>query len=188
MTAEFQPNSDIQLPELVHVGDPIIRSVCQSAGDMRQAASCCKLLTEKLRQIKGAGLAAPQIGLPWRVFVVEVKKTEMFPDREESPLYEVINPDLRIISNEVETDWEGCFSIPGLVGQVPRARDVELRYWNPQGEEVVQTFHGYLARVMQHEFDHLNGCVYVDRMPDMKTLWTRDNYMELLRRQRAPQG
>ena len=163
--------------EIMHVGSPIIRTRSKPAANHKQGAVICEMLTEKLRELQGAGLAAPQMGIPYRVFVVEVRKTLMFPDREESPLYEVINPKLEYLSKDELIEFEGCFSVPGYVGQVPRARKVKLYWTSPEGSKRSEVFEGYLARVFQHEFDHLNGCLYLDRMPDMSSLSTRENYM-----------
>lgn len=163
--------------EIMHIGSAIIRARCKPAPSFKQGALICNMLTEKLRELQGAGLAAPQMGIPYRVFVVEVRKTLMFPDREESPLFEVINPRLEYLSREETTEFEGCFSVPGYVGQVPRARKVRVDWTSADGSKRSEVFEDYLARVFQHEMDHLNGCVYLDRMPDMSTLSTRENYM-----------
>lgn len=164
-------------PQLVHIGDPIIRCVARPVRSVVEGEKICRVLYDKLVEIKGAGLAAPQIGLPYRAFVFEVRKTELFPDREESPLYMMINPELEILDEAPLEDYEGCFSVPQFVGLVPRATALRARWTNPDGSQKEQVFEGYQARVIQHELDHLNGVVYLDRMPDMSTLSTRSNYM-----------
>jgi peptide deformylase len=164
--------------EIEHVGSPIIRSHSQRIQSQDQAARICEILTEKLRELQGAGLAAPQIGLPYRVFVAEVRKTEMFPDREESRLYKMINPEIEILSTELLTDYEGCFSVPGYVGLVPRFKKLKASWTEADGTSRTEILEGYIARVIQHELDHLNGMLYLDRMPDMATLSTRENYMK----------
>lgn len=166
--------------EIMHIGSAIIRAHSQRVGSIAHGAKICELLERKLNELKGAGLAAPQIGLPYRVFIAQVRKTEMFPDREESPLFTLINPEMEIISTEELIDYEGCFSVPGFVGIVPRFQKIKLSWTQPDGTVMVQLFENYLARVMQHEMDHLNGMVYLDRMPDMRSLSTRENYMNAL--------
>ena len=162
--------------EIYHVGSPIIRAHAQRVS-VAQGKKTCELLTKKLDELQGAGLAAPQIGLPYRVFVIEIHRNEMFPDRPESPLYTVINPTVEFIGSEEDIDYEGCFSVPGFAGIVPRYRKLRMRWTDPDGSERDEIFSDYLARVVQHEFDHLNGLLYIDRMTDMKSFSTRENYM-----------
>jgi peptide deformylase len=164
--------------ELMHIGSPIIRAHAQRIGSIPMGKHVCQLLTRKLDELQGAGLAAPQIGLPYRIFVAEVRKTDMFPDREESPLYTMINPEFEFLSTDELIDYEGCFSVPGFVGLVPRFKKLRASWTEPDGTNKEQIFEGYIARVLQHEMDHLNGLVYLDRMPDMTTLSTRENYMK----------
>jgi peptide deformylase len=160
-----------------HIGSPIIRAHSRRVATAAQGAPICEKLISCLRELKGAGLAAPQIGLPYRVFVAEVRKTEMFPHREESPLYTMINPEFEILSTTELMDYEGCFSVPGYVGLVPRYEKLKATWTEPDGSEKEEIFEGYIARVLQHEMDHLNGMVYLDRMTDMRELCTRENYM-----------
>lgn len=170
--------SEIDSARLVHIGDPIIRTRAQPMQSQMQGAKICRILCDKMREIQGAGLAAPQIGLPYRVFVFEVRKTDLFPDREESPLYTMINPELEILSEEQLEDHEGCFSVPGYLGIVPRYSKLKASWTDPDGSAREEIFEGYRARVIQHEMDHLNGIVYLDRMPDMSTFTTRENYLK----------
>lgn len=164
--------------EIMHLGCSIIRASSEPVSDIAEGAEICGLLARKLDELQGAGLAAPQIGLPYRVFVVQVRKTEMFPDRDESPLFAMINPEIEILSDEQCLDFEGCFSVPGYVGIVPRFKKLRVRWLEPSGDKQEQVFEDYLARVIQHEMDHLDGRVYLDRMQDMTTLCTRENFMK----------
>lgn len=162
---------------IVKVGDPLLRSRAREIADPAAAAAVARQLVDTLRLLKGAGLAAPQIGIPYRVFVVEVKKTLLFPDREESPLYTVINPQLEFLSQDELYEFEGCFSVPDYLGQVARAKVIQLSWTDSQGKKHKEKFEGYLARVFQHEMDHLNGVLYLDRMADMSSFTTRENFM-----------
>jgi len=164
-------------PELITIGDPALRRPCARLDDLDEARRLCERLTRLLRQINGAGLAAPQIGVSARAFVVEVRRTEMFPDRPESPLLSVINPTLLSISSETDEDWEGCFRVPGYIGRVARATSLSLAYQDLEGVEQVQECSGYLARVIQHEYDHLEGMVYLQRMAGRDTLTTAQNFL-----------
>lgn len=178
MSESFSFEKEPASRRLIHIGDPIIRSVSRPINSIVQAAKICRVLADKLWEIQGAGLAAPQIGVPYRVFVFQVRKTELFPDREESALYTMINPELEIVDEAPVVDYEGCFSVPGFLGLVPRARAVRVRWTDPDESKREEVFEDYRARVIQHETDHLNGVVYVDRMPDMSTFTTRENYLK----------
>lgn len=145
--------------------------------DDAEALSVLQQMTALLADLKGAGLAAPQIGVPLAVAVVEVRKTTLFPDRPESPLLWFVDPEVTLLGEETVEDWEGCFSVPGLMGLVPRSEHIEVIYRQlPGGASVTERFSGYLARVIQHEVDHLHGRIFLDRMTSMESLTTVENY------------
>jgi peptide deformylase len=163
-------------PEVVLVGDPMLRGGGGQMTDFSDVGGLFERLVSLLRELNGAGLAAPQIGVPVAAVVVEVRKTDVFPDRPESPLMQMVNPEIVWKSDESELGWEGCFSIPGVMGLVPRSTEIEVAYSEPDGTTRSQRCNGYLARVVQHEVDHLNGVLFVDRMPSMESLTTVVNY------------
>lgn len=134
-------------------------------------------MVSRLRSLNGAGLAAPQVGAPVRVVVVEVRRTDVFPDRPQTPLLQMVNPTIVERSESELLDWEGCFSVPGLMGQIPRAERVTVEYTTADDRQVVEDYTGYVARVIQHEVDHLDGIEFVDRMSSMQTLTTVQNYL-----------
>jgi peptide deformylase len=171
--------------EVVKVGAQLLRARVKPVIDFAAAREYYELLTSGLRELAGAGLAANQLGIDADIFVAEVRKTEMFPDREESGLHVLLNAEIYEHSEETTLDWEGCFSIPGYVGQVPRYNWIKVRYNDLNGEPKDSLFEGYLARVFQHEIDHLNGRVYLDRMPSMLSFSTRENYMAELTKRKA---
>ncbi|MGH8902841.1 MAG: peptide deformylase [Egibacteraceae bacterium] len=160
------------------VGDPLLRGGVQAVANPGEVAEILQRMVALLRQLRGAGLAAPQLGIPLALAVIEVRKTTLFPDRPESPLIQMTNPALTPITDELDLDWEGCFSVPGLMGLVPRYRTVHVSYADPAGRKVTQEYSGYLARVIQHEVDHLEGKLFLDRMESMATLTTVDNYIK----------
>ncbi|HEV3156525.1 MAG TPA: peptide deformylase [Candidatus Baltobacteraceae bacterium] len=162
---------------IVTVGNPMLRQYATVIGDIGAGKRLADRMALLLRELKGAGLAAPQIGFSERVIVVEVRKTDVFPDRQESPLYAMINPSITEASEEVEEGWEGCFSVPGLMGQVSRHKSITVRYVSLDGFEHREIFNGYVARVIQHECDHLIGAIFLDRMKSMQSITTVANYM-----------
>jgi peptide deformylase len=152
------------------------------------AAASAKLdgMVALLRELKGAGLAAPQVGWPAAAVVVEVRKTAVFPDRPESPLYVMVNPRIEVSSDVIEEDWEGCFSVPGLTGLVPRHQSVRVTYLDENGGQRREAFTGYVARVVQHELDHLAGTIFLDRMTSMGSITTVTNWLRF-HRQASPE-
>jgi peptide deformylase len=170
---------------IVTIGDPRLKAPTVRVDDPAQVTTLMTQMVDGLRALNGAGLAAPQIGASVRVVVVEIRRTDVFPDRPECPLIQMINPVIVERSAREVLDWEGCFSVPGIMGLVPRAEDVTVAYTTPDGQQVTTEHHAYVARVVQHEIDHLDAAEFVDRMQTMASLTTVQNY---LAHHRAPLG
>jgi peptide deformylase len=126
-------------------------------------------MRDTMTHLNGAGLAAPQIGVPLRVVIFGVKKNPRYPDAEEVPDTVLINPIVEPIGDEIEEGWEGCLSVPGMRGVVPRF--TRLRYWgfDESGNAIDRSVEGFHARVVQHECDHLDGILYPMRIRDMSS-------------------
>jgi peptide deformylase len=118
-------------------------------------------MVDTMREAPGVGLAAPQVNVPLRIIVVEFGDEE---DLDVPPkLFAVINPELSRFSKEVTIGTEGCLSIPGFVGDVERSKSVTVKGFNRAGQPLKLKASGWLARIFQHEVDHLNGVLYIDR-------------------------
>jgi peptide deformylase len=139
--------------EVTNVGSPEIAALLE---DMR----------DTMRAENGAGLAAPQIGVGLRVVIFGVDRNPRYPDAESVPYTELINPVLTPLSDEVEDGWEGCLSVPGFRGVVPRYIRLRYRGLDPFGAVVERDVEGFHARVVQHECDHLDGILYPMRIRD----------------------
>lgn len=127
-------------------------------------------MIETMHEYDGVGLAAPQVYTSTQVAVIEVKENRRYPGEGPIPLTVLINPRISQASKKQVEDWEGCLSVDGLRGRVPRAESLEVEAYNRKGEKVKFHAHGFFARVIQHECDHLIGKVFLDRMPDLSTL------------------
>lgn len=134
-------------------------------------------MIETMSDANGAGLAAPQVHVPLRVFVFQAPAERADPGLDErerfehaAPLTVLVNPEIEILGPEREGGWEGCLSVPGLMGFVERAVHIRYRGFDLNGQEIVRTARGFHARVVQHEFDHLDGVLYPQRMTDMAKL------------------
>lgn len=125
-------------------------------------------MDDTMRAYDGAGLAAPQIGVGLQVAVFEVARNPRYPDAEEVPYTVLINPVLTPVGNELEEGWEGCLSVPGMRGLVPRYRGLRYQGRDQFGKTVDRTVSGFHARVVQHECDHLAGILYPMRIRDLR--------------------
>jgi peptide deformylase len=129
---------------------------------------------------QGAGLAAPQIGIGLRVVVFGIDKNPRYPEAEAVPTTILVNPEIEILSADMEGGWEGCLSIPGMRGWVPRNAHIRYRGRDERGRRIECEVLGFHARVVQHECDHLDGILYPMRMPDLR----RFGFEDVLFRQR----
>lgn len=158
------------LREIITVGDPRLRErarpVQAITPEIRQLADD---MVETMYEAEGIGLAAPQIAESVRIIVIEVPEDEDVWGS--GKLYVVVNPEIVKESREVETGIEGCLSVPGYVGEVERAIEVLVRGTTIKGKRFRLRPRGYLARVFQHEIDHLDGTLYIDRLTAPDKIW-----------------
>ncbi len=160
--------------KVCHLGHPVLRRVAEPVPPESIARPAFQQfiddMIETMREYEGVGLAAPQVHVSQQVAVLEVEKHPRYPDAPSVPLTVLINPRVTVLSEDVLDGWEGCLSIPDLRGVVPRSRELRVealdRYGKPM-DFIAKDFH---ARVVQHEYDHLQGKVYADRMPSLETL------------------
>jgi len=160
--------------KVARLGHPVLRQQAERVGPADiQSVHVQRLIDdmiETMHEYDGAGLAANQVHVPRQIAVIEVAKNPRYPDAPEIPLTVLINPVVTPTSEEIEEGWEGCLSVPDMRGVVPRYTAVRLECLDRQGKPVDLVAKDFFARVIQHETDHLNGIVYVDRIRDMRTL------------------
>jgi len=156
------------------LGHPVLRQKAKPV-DLKQAhAGRLQALLDDMRETMheydGVGIAAPQVHLSVQIAVIEAEDNPRYPDALPIPLTVLINPQVKPASRVKEEDWEGCLSVEGLRGRVPRWRAVDVETTNVRGEKIQFRAEGFYARVIQHECDHLQGKVFLDRMRDFSTL------------------
>ncbi|MBI1953388.1 MAG: peptide deformylase [Candidatus Omnitrophica bacterium] len=127
-------------------------------------------MVETMREHDGVGIAAPQVHVSLQAAAIQVERNPRYPKAPKIPLVILINPKVRPAGRGKSLDWEGCLSVEGLRGRVPRWKRVEVQAYNAKGEPVSFKAAGFFARVIQHECDHLQGKVFLDRMTDFSTL------------------
>lgn len=166
--------------DILKIGHPLLRDTAKPLpADMVPSDLVKKLISdliETMRHAKGAGLAAPQIGELVRIFVVEVEDNPRYPYKPNIPLTVVINPVIEYLTKDRFDNYEGCLSVPDLRGVVSRCPHIRLRGMDPNGKPIDQEIRGLSAATFQHELDHLNGTLFVDRVTDTKTLCTIDAF------------
>lgn len=128
----------------------------------------------------GVGIAAPQVYEPLSLFIVASRPNPRYPHAPAMTPTAMINPEIVWASADTETAWEGCLSIPGLRGLVPRHRRIGVRFLTRTGELREEEYAGFIARVFQHEFDHINGLVFLDRVKDTRKLVTEKEYLRIV--------
>jgi peptide deformylase len=181
--------------EIVEIGNPVLRERAREVTpeELRTDAvqSLIDDMIETMRGANGAGLAANQVGETLRVAVVEVRPgNPRYPYKPPIPLTVIVNPVIDPLDDDVEQINEGCLSVPDLRGEVPRHVNIRLRYLDREGVEHAEVRRGLTAGTFQHELDHLDGILFVDRVEDPRTLtsWAeferfhRDAFVERARR------
>jgi peptide deformylase len=159
----------MSIREVLRMGHPVLRERAKPVE--RLATPELRALVQDMKDTmaakSGAGLAAPQIGVSERVVIFGVEKNPRYPDAEEVPFTVLVNPTITLLTREVEEGWEGCLSVPGLRGIVPRYTKLRYTGFDEEGRPVDRVAEGFHARVVQHECDHLDGILYPQRMTDL---------------------
>ncbi|MEZ5667389.1 MAG: peptide deformylase [Alphaproteobacteria bacterium] len=164
--------------KIARMGHPVLRSPARPVDDPTHPAirRLVEDMIETMEDADGAGLAAPQVHVPLRVVIFHVPRGR---DGDATmPLTVLVNPVVEPLDDTMDDGWEGCLSVPGMMGLVPRHRRVRYRAVTPAGEAIDRVAEGFHARVVQHECDHLDGVLYPARMTDM----SRFGFVEEIRR------
>ncbi|MFQ3615501.1 MAG: peptide deformylase [Cyanobacteriota bacterium] len=175
--------------EILQMGNPKLRDTAQAIplGNFANAAPgnpALQVLIDRLlvtlHESNGVGIAAPQVGQPLCLIIVASHPNPRYPDAPKMEPLPMLNPRLLSHSDETVKGWEGCLSVPGIRGFVPRYREIEVEYGDRHGNLHCQVFTDFIARIVQHEVDHLNGLVFVDRVETTRDLITEQEYQKLL--------
>ncbi len=160
---------------VLRMGHPLLRQVAAPAvvGSPDLHALVADM-DDTMRALSGAGLAAPQIGVSLRVVIFELKDNPRYPQVAPVPYTVLVNPVLTMLGEEQDEGWEGCLSVPGLRGLVPRYRRLRYQGFTPDGAPIDRTVEGFHARVVQHEVDHLDGILYPQRIRDLGSFGFED--------------
>ena len=186
--------------KIMQTGEPVLREEARLLTPQEifseETQRLIHEMRDAMRDAPGVGLAAPQIGLPLQLAVIEDREDllEAFSaddlaerERRPVPFHVIINPVIAYSSGEKKSFYEGCLSLPGFSAVVPRARTIRVAYLDERAERQFVEASGWYARILQHEIDHLQGTLYIDRM-STRTFTTLDNWTRLHKAKRIPQS
>lgn len=166
--------------EILHVGNPLLRERSREVTREELASPAVQQLIDDLidtmRAANGAGIAAPQIGELMRIATIEVNHNPRYPYKPPIPLTVVVNPVVELLGDEQVEINEGCLSVPNMRGNVMRHVEVRVRYWDRDGVEYDEIKRGLTAGTFQHELDHLDGVLFLDRVIDTRSLTTWEQF------------
>lgn len=171
-----------KVSEIVQLGDAILRLNAQRVVDVNSKSILLLIehMLEILSESNGVGLAAPQIAGSFRIIIVASRPSKRYPHAPEMEPVVMINPEFEVISQLMEKDWEGCLSIPGIRAMVPRYKKIKINYSDQLGESQELIADGFIARIFQHEYDHLNGLVYLDRVETNRDIISESEFHKLM--------
>ena len=166
--------------KVIKMGHPLLLQTAKNVEHFNTAELHNLLIDMKdtMSDLNGAGLAAPQIAVSLRIVIFGVNANTRYPDAEPVPETILINPEISILDEEKEPDWEGCLSIPHMRGLVPRYKSIKYHGYDENGVIIERVASGFHARVVQHEVDHLDGILYPQRIEDMKYFGFEDSLAE----------
>ena len=166
--------------KVLKMGDPGLfqRSAVVEVINSDEIRALIQDMFDTMKAMEGAGLAAPQIGVNKRIVIFGIDQNPRYPEAETIDTTVLINPVIEVLDNQIEEDWEGCLSVPGMRGCVPRFRKIRYRGIGENGDPINREVEGFHARVVQHEVDHLDGVLYPMRMTNLALFGYNDAFSD----------
>ena len=168
--------------EILQIGHPVLAAraneVDVSKINSAEVQSWVDDMIDTMRNANGAGIAANQIGIPYRLFVIEVGENPRYPYKPKVPLTVVINPTIEFLTDETFVSNEGCLSVPAIRADVDRHVEIAVSYYDRNAQKIEQTIQGYSACTWQHEYDHLDGILFPHRVTDLKSFCSWDMFQQ----------
>jgi peptide deformylase len=165
--------------EIAQLGAKVLRLQAEPITDVSstETQQLIQVMQNTLATTEGVGIAAPQISISKQIIIIASRPTLRYP---KAPVMEptvMINPSFTVLSETTEKDWEGCLSIPGIRARVPRYKMIQVKYLDQQGTVIDIMLEDFVARVFQHEFDHLQGKVYLDQLESNEDIYSESEYL-----------
>ena len=169
--------------KITQLGHPILRSQAQPVENFtdKKLQQLIDSLIETATAANGVGISAPQVSQSYRLFIIASRPNPRYPHAPTMNPKAIINPKIIAHSDETVKDWEGCLSVPGLRGKISRYQTIEVEYYNPDGQRQQEILTDFIARIFQHELDHLNGLLFLDRLESKEDLYTEEEYQSLIK-------
>ena len=169
-----------EILQISQLGNPVLRRKSQFVQNIQddRIQQLIDNLISTVQHAHGVGIAAPQVARGDRLFIVASRPNLRYPQAPKMEPTAMINPRIVASSTEIVKDWEGCLSIPGIRGLVPRSRSIEIEYTSRDGQLHKQELTDFVARIFQHEHDHLDGIMFLDRVENTRELMTEDEYQQ----------
>jgi peptide deformylase len=166
--------------QIAQLGNPVLRQQAQLVDNIQdqRLQQLIDALIATAAVSNGVGIAAPQVSQSFRLFIVASRPNQRYPNAPQMEPTAMINPQIIAHSSEVVKGWEGCLSVPGIRGLVPRYQAIEVEYTSRNGTKNRQAFTDFVARIFQHEYDHLDGIVFLDRVESTQDLMTEQEYQQ----------
>ena len=169
--------------EIAQLGNPVLRRTAEIVTDIEspETQEIIKALQDTLASTQGVGIAAPQISISKQVIIIASRPSTRYPHAPLMAPTVMINPSFKALSNDKEKDWEGCLSIPGIRALVPRFKNILITYTDTNSILIETYLEGFVARIFQHEFDHLNSKVYLDNVEDNRDIFSESEYFKIIK-------
>ena len=167
---------------IAQLGDSVLRLQAKKIGDVDSEAtvSIIEEMLEILFESNGVGLAAPQISESVCIVIIASRPSQRYPNAPEMEPVVMLNPHFEVLSKTLKKDWEGCLSIPGIRALVSRFEKIKITYLDRQGEQQEWIVDNFIARIFQHEYDHLEGLVYLDRVENNRDIVSESEFQKLM--------
>lgn len=170
------------LRQIAQLGQPVLRNTARMVADPSNPVvqALIEDMLATVADVNGVGIAAPQVFESLQLFIVASHPSPRYPHAPALEPTVMINPEITWMSNDLEKGWEGCLSIPGIRSLVPRHTRIAVRYFTRKGEHREEELTGFVARIFQHEFDHLSGVVFIDRVDSTIEIVTEREYLRII--------
>jgi peptide deformylase len=172
------------LLQVAQLGHPVLRRKASKVKDVKEE-NIKKLINDLITtvlDVDGVGISAPQVYQPLKIFIIASHPNPRYPDAPKMKPTAVINPKIISYLKETTKDWEGCLSVPGIRALIPRYRLINVEYTDINGQKKKKNFKDFIARIFQHEYDHLEGTVFLDRIESTKEIITEKEYQKMFKR------
>ena len=168
--------------ELLQLGHPLLRLQAKPIDNVHDPdiQQLIGDLLQFIEEVGGMGIAAPQVDVSLQLFIMASKPNARYPQAPVMPQTVVINPEIIASTTEQDIGWEGCLSVPGIRGLVPRATHIKVRYLTCEGDTIERDYDGFIARIFQHELDHLRGTLFTDRVENNIDLVAEQEWQRML--------